>query len=114
MIKFELKIKYLLMDIFSINHPFFQRLLFSWCALLHPQLRIESQWLKCDELYKEIELRFYSLETERQLRKIKLKLRELAHEALVLRSEECPEKASAEQWYKKALCYIKKIVKYHK
>ncbi len=62
-----------------------------------------------DELYKEMELRFYALEVERKLRIAKQLIRELAHEGLLLRSNSNPTKKQAIAWVEKAVPIIKKF-----
>ena len=62
-----------------------------------------------NELYKEMEFRFYSLEVERKLRLAKQAIRETAHDGLNLRVQEAPSRKDAEQWQADAALLVKRF-----
>ena len=63
-----------------------------------------------NELYKEMELRFYALEVERRLRVVKQKIRQAAQQALELRALASPSREKAEQWQAAATSLVKSLV----
>ena len=62
-----------------------------------------------NELYKEMELRFYALEVERKLRLAKQEIRKLAHAGLILRAQEDPSREEALRWRDEAVSLVKRI-----
>ncbi len=62
-----------------------------------------------DELYKEMELRFYSLEVERKLRLAKQAIRKKAHFGLILRTKQAPSREKAEKWRAEAVPLVKRF-----
>lgn len=62
-----------------------------------------------NELYREMELRFYALEVEHRLRLSKQTIRKLAHEALLIRSKGDPTKEEAMNWVETASPVVKNI-----
>ena len=62
-----------------------------------------------NELYKEMELRFHALEVERNLRLVKQKFREAAHEALALRASDKTSLDDALKWVERTTPVIKKM-----
>lgn len=62
-----------------------------------------------DELYKEMEFRFYSLEVERKLRLAKEAIRKTAHAGLIIRAQETPSREEAEKWRADAVLLVKRI-----
>jgi len=63
----------------------------------------------CDELYKEMEFRFYALEVERKLRLAKQAIRKTAHAGLILRAQEAPSCEEAETWRAEATPLVKRF-----
>jgi len=63
-----------------------------------------------DELYKEIELRFYSIVVERKLRLAKQAIRKIAHDGLTLRAQDEPLRTDAEKWCADAIPLVKHFV----
>ena len=66
-----------------------------------------KQWR--DELYKEMQLRFYSLEVERRLRLAKQALRETPHAGLILRAKKAPPRGEAKKWRAEAVTLVKRF-----
>ena len=62
-----------------------------------------------EELYKEMELRFHALEIERKLRLSKQKLRDIAHEGLVMRTKSKFTETDLNEWRDRAIVIVKKI-----
>jgi len=62
-----------------------------------------------DELYKEIEFRFYSIEVERKLRLAKQEIRKSAHVGLTLRAKNKPLRADAKKWFTEATSLVKRF-----
>jgi len=62
-----------------------------------------------NELYKEMELRFYALEVEGKLRLIKQEIRKTAHIGLMLRAQDTPSREEAENWYADAVPLVKRL-----
>lgn len=62
-----------------------------------------------NELYKEMELRFYALEVERKLRLMKQEIRKIAHAGLILRAQEKPTHDEALKWQDEAVILVKRI-----
>ena len=62
-----------------------------------------------NELYKEMELRFYSLEVERKLRLVKQAIRKTAQDGLILRAQEAPSREEAEKWHADAVPLVKRF-----
>jgi hypothetical protein len=62
-----------------------------------------------NELYKEMELRFYSLEVERKLRLAKQAIRKTAHAGLILRAKEALSREEAEKWRAEAVPLVKRF-----
>ena len=62
-----------------------------------------------EELYKEMELRFHALEVERKLRLSKQKLREIAHEGLLIRAGSKFSEAKLKDWRERAITIVKNI-----
>jgi len=62
-----------------------------------------------NELYKEMELRFYALEVERKLRLAKQAIRKTAHAGLILRAQETPSREEAERWRAEATPLVKRF-----
>ncbi len=62
-----------------------------------------------NELYKEMELRFYSLEVERKLRLAKQAIRKIVHNGLILRIQKVPSREEAEKWHADAIPLVKRF-----
>ena len=62
-----------------------------------------------NELYREMELRFYSLDVDRKLGQAKKAIRKTAHAGLILRAKKTPSRKDAVNWRADAARLIKRF-----